>query len=336
MTARRARPEGRPVASTARSFIYLDPETDNDALRTRLLGACAGHDYFTSMLSDDVARVLPYDIGGGSPFTATLTGPGAATAETLLPAALDEERYRHSTLNDVLRDFTHRAAALLVTCGPLTYEVGIIQYIDVDPPDPHSFELRLVQPGSLDSLSGTPIQYVTQATPDTRIHFGMYYLELDPARLVTIRLDPTTERDVADAVAFLQEASSQHQNEGDLMDQAMRCQGPYDWSAHHRSTGDLIAAATVPIGWAARTLYRDRRLDPYTVWRSLQFLAFKIRVREAILAGINAALTIAGSVLGYEARLEITGLPTMADVTQAENDLETGQRSLPDMIRMAL
>ena len=46
---RRARPEGRPVASTARSFIYLDPETDNDALRTRLLGACAGHDYFTSM-----------------------------------------------------------------------------------------------------------------------------------------------------------------------------------------------------------------------------------------------------------------------------------------------
>ena len=68
-----------------------------------------------------------------------------------------------------------------------------------------------MQPGSLDSLSGTPIQYVTQATPDTRIHFGMYYLELDPARHVTIRLDPTTERDVADAVAFLQEASSQHQ-----------------------------------------------------------------------------------------------------------------------------
>ena len=47
-------------------------------------------------------------------------------------------------------------------------------------------------------------------------------------------------------------------------------------------------------------------------------------------------LTIAGSVLGYEARLEITGLPTMADVTQAENDLETGQRSLPDVIRDGL
>jgi hypothetical protein len=91
----------------------------------------------------------------------------------------------------------------------------------------------------------------------------------------------------------------------------------------------------VPIGWAARTLYRDRRLDPYMVWRSLQFLAFKIRVRDAILDGINAALTIAGSVMDFEARLEFTGVPTLADVDRGEHDLETGQRSLAEMIRMA-
>jgi len=77
------------------------------------------------------------------------------------------------------------------------------------------------------------------------------------------------------------------------------------------------------------------RLHREHVAHDSAWLHFKIRVRDAILDGINAALTIAGSVMDFEARLEFRGVPTLADVDRAENDLETGQRSLAEMIRMA-
>src|SRR5204862_5582066 len=128
--------------------------------------------------------------------------------------------------------------------------------------------------------------------------------------------------------------SSQKEGELSLTQQAMQGPTQYEPEVHRDETGELIAAATVPIGWTVRDLYTKHRLDPYIAWRALRFLGFKIRLRDAAMDGVNRALTIAGSLLDFEVHIELSGVPTAADVEAGLADLEAGRRSLSDLMRM--
>lgn len=64
------------------------------------------------------------------------------------------------------------------------------------------------------------------------------------------------------------------------------------------------------------------------VWRQLRFLEFKIRLRDLIMDRLNATLSEVGSKMGFQAAIELSGLPTLQDVTDAKSDLRSGRRSL--------
>ncbi len=51
---------------------------------------------------------------------------------------------------------------------------------------------------------------------------------------------------------------------------------------------------------------------------------------------LDAALADVGSRLGFQAGIELTGLPTLQDVDNARNDLQSGQRSLSDLATFAI
>ena len=61
-------------------------------------------------------------------------------------------------------------------------------------------------------------------------------------------------------------------------------------------------------------LFWDNELEAFQVWRTIRFVEFKVRVREAILAQLNEAIAIAGEVVGFDAAVEFEGLPTLQDV----------------------
>src|SRR5258708_13478909 len=129
-------------------------------------------------------------------------------------------------------------------------------------------------------------------------------------------------------VDFLRAANLQQAAEGALMEQSMRGTTPYNFSAHQRERGKLFATVTEPIGWNVRRLFEENHLAPYDVWRDLRFLEFKIRLRDLIMERLNQALRQVGGRLGFEASVELSGLPTLAAVQEAKNDLRTDRRRL--------
>lgn len=330
-----ARAQGRPVSWSHKSLeFYLDGLPD-EKLVERVKRTCAGDDYYTAMLGQDVQWAFPYGLSGDEGFTVELSGSDDEEVLELIIGSLDREHGEHgghSDLASAVADFGRRAAQFLVTCGPLVYEVGFLLLDDETPRRPIAFDLRLVLPGTIGGRSRRPIQYVPTAAA-SKVHRGVGFRELDPATLVTLDLGEH-QAAISRAVRFLREASLQQRAEYELLTKSMESPLPYEPMSHVRETGDLVAAATVPIGWASRGVYKDNRLDPYVAWRNLQFLKFKTEVRTAIMRGLNEALRIAGDRLGFKVQLEIRGLPDFQDIDREICSLQEGNRSLSELIQM--
>ena len=137
-------------------------------------------------------------------------------------------------------------------------------------------------------------------------------------------------------VTFLRCANLQQGADAALVEQSMREATPYDFSAHQREKGELFASVTAPVGWNVRDLFKEDHLEPYNVWRQLRFLEFKVRVRDRVMMQLNTTVRDVGEQLGFEATIELSGLPTIADVEAAKDALRTGRRGLGDLSLSAL
>ena len=220
--------------------------------------------------------------------------------------------------------------------GPVTYEIDYLYPMAATSGPPAEFRLELVLPGTLSYHGRQPIQYIPAAFGGPRDKTGLTYVDLDPATLVTFRLDPAEEAAVRKMVSFLRAASALQGAEMPLMEQSMRGGTPYNFTEHQRERGELFAKVTEPVGWNVRGLFQDNHLAPYEVWRQLRFLEFKIRLRDLIMNRLNATLSEVGSQLGFQAAIELSGLPTLQDVDDAKSDLRNGRRSLKDLATFAI
>src|SRR6266851_2010967 len=129
-------------------------------------------------------------------------------------------------------------------------------------------------------------------------------------------------------VNFLRSAGSLQGAATPLMEQSTRGGTPYSFSEHQRERGELFATVTEPVGWNVRELLQDNHLAPYDVWRQLRFLEFKVRIRDLIIERLNTTLSEVGDHLGFQATIELSGLPTLQDVAGATTDLRNGHRRM--------
>jgi hypothetical protein len=321
-------PDGLRSTRKSRTFFPID----DPPLEARMRSAAPAGSY-AFFLDQDLDRVMPYDIGHQSKVHARVTGPDARKAQPLIEQALSGEDGR-TLLYDSVRDFASTTARHLVFSGPVTYEIDYLYPIAADSGPPAAFRLELVAPGTLSHHGRQPIQYVPAAYRGPRDRTGMTYVELDPATLVTFRLEPAEQATVKNIISFLRTASVLESTQPTLMAQDRR--GAYSPAEHQRKRGELIAKITEPIGWDARDLFKKDHLEPYDAWRKLRFLEFTIKMRDRIMERLNAAIAQAGGQLGFQAAIELEGLPTLPDVEKAKNDLESGQRSIGDITRFAL
>jgi len=328
---RRRRPaDGLRSTRKSRSFYPVDR-----VLQERVRAATSFEGYYTFLLHQDLDFVVPYTIGRGDEPEARVTGPDADRAAPLMERALADRDWTPS-LSDSVRKFVSSTAQHLVIGGPVTYEIDYLYPEAGTPAKPAEFRLELVLPGTLAYHGRQPVQYVPAAFGGPRDKTGLTYVDLDPATLVTFRLEPAEQAAVRKIVRFLRAASSLQGAEMPLMEQSARGGTPYSFDEHQRERGELFAKITKPIGWNARGLFQDNHLAPYDVWRQLRFLEFKIRLRDLIMNRLNTALSEAGSRLDFQAAIELDGLPTLRDVDSAKNDLQNGQRSLSDLATFAI
>lgn len=322
-------PEGLRSTRKSRSFYPVEPGL------MRLMRAVSFEGYYTFLLHQDLDFVIPYTIGRTGGPQAEVTGPDAHRAAPLIERALSGEDWTPS-ISDSVRKFVSSTAQHLVIGGPVTYEIDYLYPRDSPSTQSAEFRLELVPPGTLSHHRRQPIQYVPASFGGPRDKTGLTYVELDPATLVTFRLAPADEAAVRKIVTFLRAASIAQGAEAHLMEQSARGGTLYSFAEHHRELGDLVAVVAEPIGWNARGLFQHDRLAPYEVWRQLRFAEFKIRLRDLLMDRLNAALAQAGSTLGFQATITLSGLPTLQDVDTAKCDLRTGRRSLDDLATFAM
>lgn len=327
---RRQRPaDGLRSTRRSRTFYQVDPPLQERMRATSFEGS------YLFMLHQDLDFVIPYTIGRGDEPEAWVTGPDAEKAEPLIEHALSEEDWTHS-LSDSVFKFVRSTAQHLVISGPVTYEIDYLDPEASTSATPVEFRLELVLPGTLSYHGRQPIQYIPSAFGGPRDKTGLTYVDLDPATLVTFRLDQAEEEAVRKMVSFLRAASSLQGAETPLMEQSMSGGTPYSFAEHQRERGELFAKVTEPIGWNVRGLFQGDHLAPYEVWRHLRFLEFKIRLRDLIMNRLNATLSEVGSQLDFQAAIELSGLPTLQDVDNAKDDLRSGRRSLNDLATFAI
>lgn len=329
MRARRSADDG--LESTRRSRTFY-PAHDPD-LQARMQAVSFGG-YYTYLLHQDLDFVIPYGLGRGDGPSARIVGRDADRARPLIEDAVSD-RDGTQSLPDALRQFVSSTAQSLVIAGPVTYEIVYLCPAETTPKHPTSFRLELVLPGTLAERRGRPIQYVPAAFGGPQDETGLHFVELDSATLVTFQLDRDLEAPVRKMVTFLRAANLQQGAEAALMEQSMTGTSPYNFSQHQRERSELFAKVTQPVGWNVRGLFKDGHLEPYDVWRQLRFLEFKVRVRDSIMNHLNATLSEVGTRLGFEASIELTGVPTRQDVESAKEDLKGGRKGLSDLAVIA-
>lgn len=321
--------DGLRSTRRSRTFYPVDP-----ALQQRMR-ATSFEGFYTFLLHQDLDFVIPYTIGRRDGPEARVTGSDADRAAPLVERALSG-RDRTLSISDSVRRFVSSTAQHLVIGGPVTFEIDYLYPEAGVSATPIEFRLELVPSGTLSYHGRQPIQYIPAAFGGPHDKTGLTYVDLDPATLVTFRLDRAEETAVRKMVGFLRAASSLQGAEMPLMEQSTRGGTPYSFTEHQRERGELFAKVTEPVGWNVRGLFQDNHLAPYEVWRQLRFLEFKIRLRDLIMDRLNTTLSEVGTKLGFQAAIELSGVPTLQDVDEAKSDLRSGRRSLNDLATFAI
>ena len=308
-------------------FYYSDLEGRRDpVLRAR-------PDYFVllypHMLIEDVALgIMP--IGGRvekKPFRVFVT-PQNPRIEELIAEAIARRDYRRDFTSAVC-DFFHDCAQTIMAFEEATYEI-----VYLSKPDEGAvvgFELMLIPQQTVIRRRGDIVQYIPADVAHKRK--VSQYVQLSPERILTFK----PPEYVQDKLGHIMESLAILSNPI-LPDFALQGAGgglqqvPYDSTTHIRVQKRALADAGKLIGWNARGLFQEEVLEYYWLYRQLLFEKFKIELRNSILATLNNGLDRAGRELGFSGRIEIEGLPILADIDAAQVHLAAGDRPFKEIL----
>ena len=285
------------------------------------------------MLGEDVSRVIPYSSSGRRQPTIKIVDKSSEEVDLLVAKALAEEERLHPDLEDAVRAFLSQVAGLVILSDAVTCEIVYLSLTQDQESagTPVAFSLALIRPGTFGHVGRKPVQFVPAHMGKPVLAGGVSYIDLDPRNLFTFRLDPKAARSVRTTVKFLKAAEDDQGAEFQLAKLAVEGHAAYNFGAHRVLQSELFAKATQSMGWDARGLFKERRLEPYGIWRQIQFLRFRIKLRESLLEQLNQAIAVAGEVVGFKGTLRIEGLPSVADADALEDALRSGANSFSDI-----
>lgn len=290
--------------------------------------ASEGRDYFRQMyprmfIEDVTIGLMP--IGGRSErreFGACLLPRGQA-AERVVAEALGRSHARD--LGPALCDFVHDCGRIVMAYGRAVYE--IVYLSEAAGAAPSAFRLESIRSGTVARKGDGFIQRIPASVADEQ---GVpEELPLPSDRLLIFEPKVYADRKVRRVLELLGILSARP-IPNFVLDERM--QGQCDFSVYQRSLKQAIAAATQAVGWNARGLLTDDLLEHYWMQRQLVFEEFKIQLRDEILASLGKGLEGVGRVMGFSGQLEISGLPSAADVTRARTALMEGEGSFKDIM----
>lgn len=320
------------LISTRTSMSYYDQAAEDEPALMALLAREYPPGFHSSMFTEDASQILPYGRGIGEGFTVTVDADVDRT-KNLIRQALPSRYGIPLTIEDGIRNFVEDSAAELIS-GTATYEVDYLQE-SPSSADPCGFRIERIDSRTLGKKRGAVIQYVPRKLGGKAKNRGLHYVVLPKENLVEIRPDTGTQKAVQRAMAVFRGLDAAQSTPLDMLQDGDATNSAFSVSEHISKINLVALRATKSIGWTGRDLFTgDEMLEPYSLWRALQFLRFKIQLRETILGGLQEIIDHAGKRLGFDAQLKYSGLLSISDVEEAQKDLAAAHRSMSELFRL--
>lgn len=282
----------------------------------------------THRLIDDVhLSIMPYRGSKMKSFRVALN-PADEEVEALLEESIGRRDQRD--LADAVSEFVRDCAASVMADRKATYEIA---YRYDENNKPVSFMMIEVQPGSVQAKGERLIQHVPASVAREK---GLKdnFIELTPEIFVTFEL-PAYMRSEYEPMMNALAAKSDNVFPDFVLPEmeTMRRRIPFDIEQFNRSKKMAVTQATKLIGWDGRFMIGSGYVTEYYQWhRFLLFEYFKIELRHCIIATLKTAVARAAQKIGFSGQLVVDGLPTLADVRDAQEALATGSRTFGEIL----
>jgi len=284
--------------------------------------------FYSHMLVEDVSSgIMPFR---GTKIWETfkvVISPNSSDIENLVILALGEQYHRRA-LEEVVCDFCRECSQLLMSYGEAIYEIS---YLIDDEDKKVGFDLNYINPRTLRRRIGKIFQYVPREIAEERQ--VSEFIELSPNDILIFQAPKYIRNDFPNILSSLKYLDK-HQFTGidvrKFMPESQHSN--YDFKLHRYYLQLALAHSFKKIGWNVRQLFEDDMLEYYILHRRLLFEKFKIELRQSILATLNIGLGRAGKQMGFQAIIQIEGLPSLNDVDEMRNKLESGDLNFNDIM----
>jgi len=284
------------------------------------------------MLIEDIqTQILPYEgRSRKTPFSIELD-PASDTLEPLVASAFKgRDHYSRHELARAVADFIRECAQSVVCFGQATYELVYLSR-EEEPGKYVAFELEQVRPLTV-KRSGNKFIQTIPAEVAKKLAVPRF-IDLPAESILMFELPTSLKKFVSrtlDSLAVLSEKLIPEFAMKDFATAASLYR--YDSANQVYSQKLALAEAGKQIGWNARMLFNEEMLEFYQLKRQLRFERFKLQLRDSILETLNRGLVTAGTALGFQAKIKVSGLPTLSDIELAEADLESGGKAFGDIL----
>lgn len=321
----------RGLRSHRRTQFYIREAAENDANLVDRLNRLQRDqlrwgNFYGHMFTEDAEQILPWGEGTDSGFSVAVE-PYNSDVEELITDGLNSPNGPSSRLETSVRYYLSWIADMMLG-GQAVYEIDLLS--DADGRNV-AFRTGWIPQGSIDKRRGRYIQYVPEALGEGRKHKGCYYIQLDEDKLVWTQLPRPIRNTLRQAASTLAEASVQQSTPSTML--LSRVQ-EFNLKEFKDRQARQVLSATRDLGWHARSLFDDQMTSPYIVWRHLEFQRFKISMRDAGIASLNRALTLAGVAIGFKAQVVLRGAIAESDIDRAQDELRAGSRRLSELLKM--
>lgn len=311
-----------------RSSVEAEFDPDLSPQLSRVVSAPQRNGFHESIFARELGWLLPYDRDEETNFTVRLETEDPEIDELFLDSL--PTYYPPRSLRDGVREFADDCVQRLIY-GPVALEVELFTKADGAPA--REFAIHYLRAGTVHLRRGLPIQLVPGKAPSSKKNYrGHPYVNLDPSTLVIIDIGPRERAIIEHSLRTFGLVDSQQFLAVDVLTDRKNRHIGFDAEEHRRQLQIILLRETRQLGWT--NSLEGIALDPYKVWRHLQFARLQIGMRTTILSGLQKAIDKAGVRNGFKAELRVGGVLELDAVIAAERALEIGDASIASLLRL--
>lgn len=250
--------------------------------------------------------------------TARIEGCSSKLAEILLRAIPHSNGYEKSLVR-ALGDFGQMASRSMVLDGELNYELCFGRRSDANGAAPEDIMLSYIPKGSVCRIG----QDCYQSVPAGKVKGDPepQFIQLEPKRIARF-LPPSSVAQNLTSIRTTLPLIGQSQKS--WMEDSIERRSLEPFTDVRRSYDIAVARETRVIGWNGRGMFQEHTADYHFMVRQCRWYKFCIELRDSIVETLGRAFAVAGEAFGEQPRLVLQGLPTVSDVSSAEQKLKAG------------